>query len=152
MITPAINIYYYTTFRIIALPEPLVGCGEIVNLDMTLAHFRRSYQDRFGHIADIFRRSVYMSPPAYNADNTGNQLTSTYSAMIVGNLGAPLRLPSDVYDPNEKEDVIYVASDPLLVGLDTTTFGASELYITYRVNRVRFLFRQPFRHRYQGEQ
>lgn len=72
-----------------------------------------------------------MSPSGANPDSSGNSLTSTYSSMIVGNLGAPLR---DVYDPDEEEDeeedIIYVASDPLLVGLDTITSDAAGLLNT----------------------
>ncbi|KAK7676156.1 hypothetical protein QCA50_020867 [Cerrena zonata] len=221
MVVPALNIYYLSAKRIIALPSPLVGCGEIVNLnsDGFVQQFRKYHQNIFDRRFDIFNivpifnasysiifavvimvltwaktaaivkmfsaaglkmrprtslvymllrddsllrllgnhvkvlgsspaitqviqsilmshfllnlRSVYMSPSGANPDSSGNSLTPTYSSMIVGNLGAPLR---DVYDPDEEEDeeedIIYVASDPLLVGLDTTTSDAAGLLNT----------------------
>ncbi|CAL1698806.1 unnamed protein product [Somion occarium] len=37
LVTPAINIYYYTTLSVIALPQPLVGCGEEVDLHTPIA-------------------------------------------------------------------------------------------------------------------
>ncbi|KAK7678287.1 hypothetical protein QCA50_018635 [Cerrena zonata] len=231
MVVPALNIYYLSAKRIIALPSPLVGCGEIVNLnsDGFVQQFRKYHQNIFDRRFDIFNivpifnasysiifavvimvltwaktaaivkmfsaaglkmrprtslvymllrdgisylgvisldsllrllgnhvkvlgsssaitqviqsilmshfllnlRSVYMSPSGANPDSPGNSLTFTYSSMIVGNLGAPLR---DVYDTDEEEDeeedIIYVASDPLLVGLDTATSDAAGLLNT----------------------
>ena len=55
--------------------------------------------------------------------NSQSVTTSTY-ASFVGNLGAPLRVPTYDQDLEEDEDVAYVTSDPLLVGLDLVKIEA----------------------------
>ena len=59
-------------------------------------------------------RNIYLRPTEGNSQSIG---TSAY-ASFVGNLGAPLRVPT--YDRNldVDEDIAYVTSEPLLVGLD----------------------------------
>ena len=59
-------------------------------------------------------RNIYLCTTEENSQNVG---TSAY-ASFVGNLGAPLRVPTYDQDLDEDEDVAYVTTDPLLVGLN----------------------------------
>ena len=59
-------------------------------------------------------RNIYLCPMEENSPSVG---TSAY-ASFVGNLGAPLRVPTYDQDLDEDEDVAYVTTDPLLVGLN----------------------------------
>ena len=59
-------------------------------------------------------RNIYLRPTEGNSQSIG---TSAY-ASFVGNLGAPLRVPTYDQDLDEDEDVAYVTTDPLLVGLN----------------------------------
>ena len=65
-------------------------------------------------------RNIYLCPTEENSQSVG---TSAY-ASFVGNLGAPLRVPTYDQDLEEDEDVAYVTSNPLLVGLDLVKFEA----------------------------
>ncbi|KAK7685438.1 hypothetical protein QCA50_011301 [Cerrena zonata] len=200
IVTPALNIYYYTTLKIIALPSPLVGCGESVNLDTSSAKFvfNRVYAIAFDalvlvltfaktagilklfsvanvqstrklipmllrdgtvyfaallalNVANLIAisfqifgalpaltdvvtailisrfmlnlRSVYTttvgSSSYYDPDKTMSNVNFAHSSGIVGNLGAPLKDYSFMYDDDDEEEAVYVRADPLLVGLDT---------------------------------
>ena len=59
-------------------------------------------------------RNIYLRPTEGNSQSIG---TSAY-ASFVGNLGAPLRVPTYDRDLDGDEDIAYVTSEPLLVGLD----------------------------------
>ena len=67
-------------------------------------------------------RNIYLCPTEENSQSVG---TSAY-ASFVGNLGAPLRVPTYDQDLEEDEDVAYVTSDPLLVGLDLVKIEADD--------------------------
>ena len=59
-------------------------------------------------------RNIYICTTEENSQSVG---TSAY-ASFVGNLGAPLRVPTYDQDLDEDEDGAYVTTDPLLVGLN----------------------------------
>lgn len=68
-------------------------------------------------------RSVYTttvgSSSYYDPDKTMSNVNFAHSSGIVGNLGAPLKDYSFMYDDDDEEEAVYVRADPLLVGLDT---------------------------------
>ena len=59
-------------------------------------------------------RNIYLCPMEANSQSV---TTSTY-ASFVGNLGASLRAPTHDRNLDGDEDIAYVTSEPLLVGLD----------------------------------
>ena len=59
-------------------------------------------------------RNIYLRPTEGNSQSIG---TSAY-ASFVGNLGAPLRVSTHDQNLDGDEDIAYVTSEPLLVGLD----------------------------------
>lgn len=68
-------------------------------------------------------RSVYTttigSSSLYDTDKTMSNVNFAHSSSIVGNLGAPLKDYSSVYDDDDEDEVVFVRADPLLVGLGT---------------------------------